>query len=112
MTVIAFSTAPKRDIHIAAAPFTSPVVRDEFYKCLGERLAAARNCLSLSLSEAAGVIRKNPKTLKRWEAGARPRSSYGVCLFCWEYNISLDWLFTGQGRMFRGDRNRRLKVVS
>jgi len=70
---------------------------------LHNRLKELRKKLGLSQTEFGNQIDKNYTTVQRWELGKNDIPSAVISHICHEFNVNPDWLYTGNGDMFRKD---------
>jgi len=69
-------------------------------KIIGNRLKKIRECLDLNISELSNVVEESPDVIEKIEKGEKSCSlellkKYGEC-----FNVNLNWLIRGVGRMF------------
>jgi transcriptional regulator with XRE-family HTH domain len=85
---------------------------DSFNAAFGNRLRLVRHALGLSEEEAAKAYGRTLKTYQRYEAGAPQRGTHHKLVgFAARYNVSLDWLFEGSGKPFRGGAAPQGKIM-
>jgi transcriptional regulator with XRE-family HTH domain len=64
----------------------------------GRRLRVARLALGVTEKEAASAATVTLRTWRKWESGAVPRGNiFKLVSFADKYDVSLDWLITGDG---------------
>lgn len=68
------------------------------------RIRSAIEARSLSLKEAAKVCDVSYSSLQNWISGIREPRPEALIALGSHLGISIDWLLTGEGSMFRGDR--------
>lgn len=67
---------------------------------IGERIRKARRTLDLTQAEFASRIKSTQNTVTRYETGDRTPSASVITLICREFDVSEEWLRTGEGEMF------------
>jgi transcriptional regulator with XRE-family HTH domain len=68
------------------------------YRAFGNRLRITRLTLGVTEAEAAAACCVTPRTYRRWEAGHPvSESNFGWLEFAEKYDVSLDWLWCGDG---------------
>ena len=69
-------------------------------KTVGERIRLIRKALGLTQAELGEKIGRSWKTINRWEAGEREIPDTALKLISSTFNVSYEWLKTGQGEMW------------
>jgi len=70
---------------------------------LGNNIKALRKSLGVSLEIFAERIGVTFQLLSKWELG-KHKPSFGYLLkICQEFNVSANWIFFGEGPMFRSE---------
>jgi transcriptional regulator with XRE-family HTH domain len=67
----------------------------KFWSRHGHRLRVTRLTLRLSEQECAKAHGVTLATYRKWEAGGEQRGNDGTLRFARKFNISLDWLISG-----------------
>lgn len=67
---------------------------------IGERLKTLRKTLDMNQADFAKMIGFKQAAIGLWENGQRSISESAIKLICREFDISEDWLRTGEGKMF------------
>ena len=73
----------------------------DYYFGLGHRLRVTRIALGISEAEAAASAQCCLRTWRKYEETGRVRGGYPLVCFAGKYDISLDWLVSGDGAMVR-----------
>lgn len=68
---------------------------------IGKRLREFRMNNLLNQKQMARGLDVDQGELSRWEKGKTLMGTKYLCLLAIEYHLSIDWLFTGEGDMFR-----------
>lgn len=67
------------------------------YRAAGHRLRVTRLTLGITELEAAAAHGVTLRTYRKWEAGHPQRGMKYSLAFAEKYNVSLDWLWAGEG---------------
>lgn len=67
---------------------------------MNERLKKLRKALDLTQQEFADRLKVKRNTVATYEVGKSNPSDAAVSLICREFNVSENWLRTGEGEMF------------
>lgn len=84
--------------------YTMTREHDEFRKEIGKRLSAVRekyNILQGTMAKQLGISRVN---LYRLEKGEAPPNAYILYNLSTKFNISMEWLISGEGKMIRSEK--------
>jgi hypothetical protein len=101
-------TTKNQQADVAASPMSRHRERQlRFYRDLGKRLIATREVLGISPEQAADAMGVTLKTYLKYEAGGCIRGSGAVENFCDEFQLSYNWMLTGDGRLFESDTGIR-----
>jgi DNA-binding XRE family transcriptional regulator len=71
------------------------------WRAVGNRLRVTRIVLGITEQEAAAGFGVTLKTYRNYEAGRPQRSGRSGRAFARKHNISLDWLYGGEGGVDR-----------
>ena len=76
---------------------------------MNERIKELRKTLGLTQQEFADKIGVKRNTVATYEMGRSVPSDSAIALICREFNVSEDWLRSGNGKMFKPrSRNKEL----
>lgn len=76
---------------------------------MDERIKELRKALGLTQQKFADAIGVRQNTVAQYEMGRNPPNDTVITLICREFNVSEEWLRTGQGEMFKPkSRNEEL----
>ena len=76
---------------------------------MDERIKELRKALGLTQQEFSERIGVKRNTVAQYEMGRNPPNDTVITLICREFNVSEEWLRTGQGEMFQPkSRNEEL----
>lgn len=67
---------------------------------IGERIRALRKHLNMNQNDLGNKIGLASNTITNYETGRRNPSNQVLELICREFNVSENWLRTGEGQMF------------
>jgi hypothetical protein len=67
------------------------------YCAFAHRLRVARIAVAISDVEAASVAGCTVQTWRKYETTGKGRCTRAMLFFCRRYDVSLDWLFLGEG---------------
>ncbi len=74
-----------------------------------ERIKELRKALGLTQQKFADAIGVRQNTVAQYEMGRNPPNDTVITLICREFNVSEEWLRTGEGEMFQPkSRNEEL----
>jgi transcriptional regulator with XRE-family HTH domain len=65
-----------------------------------ENFRAARDKLNLSQDTIASEFNVSQKTVSNWDRGRNEPPIEFIRSFCSKYHININWLLTGEGKMF------------
>jgi transcriptional regulator with XRE-family HTH domain len=68
-------------------------------KGLAERLRAARAAASLTQAQVAAALGYQPTTIANWDRGRAEPCATDLSRLATLYQVSADWLLTGQARL-------------
>lgn len=76
---------------------------------MDERIKELRKALGLTQQKFADAIGVRQNTVAQYEMGRNPPNDTVITLICREFNVSEEWLRTGNGEMFQPkSRNEEL----
>lgn len=76
---------------------------------MDERIKELRKALGLTQQKFADAIGVRQNTVAQYEIGRNPPTDTVITLICREFNVSEEWLRTGEGEMFQPkSRNEEL----
>lgn len=76
---------------------------------MDERIKELRKALGLTQQKFADAIGVRQNTVAQYEMGRNPPNDTVITLICREFNVSEEWLRTGEGEMFQPkSRNEEL----
>lgn len=76
---------------------------------MDERIKELRKALGLTQQKFADAIGVRQNTVAQYEMGRNPPTDTVITLICREFNVSEEWLRTGEGDMFKPkSRNEEL----
>jgi transcriptional regulator with XRE-family HTH domain len=78
------------------------------YAAFAARLRQVRIEMGLTEEEVAAVAGRTVETWRRYETTGRGQITLPLVKFASRYNLSLDWLFDGDGPRTRGTKTVRL----
>lgn len=68
---------------------------------MDERIKELRKALGLTQQKFADAIGVRQNTVAQYEMGRNPPTDTVITLICREFNVSEEWLRTGEGDMFK-----------